>query len=177
MDCNICLTDDISIDKIKFLDCKHYICKSCFDKLVRNTCPYCRAIINDKEDGHYPPVNYDLSSFYQEDIYRTNFLSNYSLNNYDFDYLYNYYITKRNIRLRNRNNRIRKKSIREREIILASNKKKFKDKKKKKKKIKRTIFYDTNNEETITMTYSNYLNWVRKEKKKYKHKKKRRNTC
>ena len=88
MDCNICLTDDISIDKIKFLDCKHYICKSCFDKLVRNTCPYCRAIINDKEDGHYPPVNYDLSSFYQEDIYRTNFLSNYSLNNYDFDTAY-----------------------------------------------------------------------------------------
>jgi hypothetical protein len=175
MNCNICLTDDVSIDKIKFLDCRHYICLSCFDKLVRNTCPYCRAIIHDKEDGHYPPVNYDLSSFYQEDIYGINSVSNYSFNNYDFDYLYNYYITKRSTRLRNRNNRLRKKSRRDKEILLASKKKKRKNKKNK-QKLERTIYYGSDNEEIITMTYSNYLSWVKKDKKKYKHKK-RRNTC
>lgn len=175
MDCNICLTEGISSDKIKFLDCKHYICKSCFEKLVRNMCPYCRAIIPDKEDGHYPTVNYSLDQFYQEDIYNNNFLSSYSLN-YDFDYLYNYYITRRSIRLRNRNNRIRRNAIRDKEIIIESNKKKRK-KKKKNKKIEKTIFYGSDNDEIITMTYSNYLNWMKDYKKKFKHKKnKRRNT-
>ena len=38
-------------------------------------------------------INYSLDQFYQEDIYNNNFLSRYSLN-YDFDYLYNYYITR-----------------------------------------------------------------------------------
>jgi len=35
------------------LECGHLMCSMCFNRLIRNSCPYCRHPIKNKEDGNY----------------------------------------------------------------------------------------------------------------------------
>lgn len=53
MDCTICLESNIKKENMEYLQCGHSICEKCFDKLVRNLCPFCRHTIANKEDKSY----------------------------------------------------------------------------------------------------------------------------
>ena len=44
-ECNICFNEDILEKNIVYLNCLHYTCNSCFDKLKAPSCPFCRAEI------------------------------------------------------------------------------------------------------------------------------------
>ena len=54
------------------LECGHLMCLMCFDRLIRNSCPYCRHPIQNKEDGNYnieyniEDAIYDLDDEYIE---------------------------------------------------------------------------------------------------------------
>jgi len=41
------------------LECDHLMCSMCFDRLIRNSCPYCRHPIKNKEDGNYN-IDYNI---------------------------------------------------------------------------------------------------------------------
>jgi hypothetical protein len=45
MECGICYEEQIQEHNMEFMICLHTICKNCFDKLLTNTCPFCRQII------------------------------------------------------------------------------------------------------------------------------------
>ena len=60
MDCRICMEDKIEQKHILHLKCGHDLCLSCFDKLIKNTCPYCREIIDNKVEGNYDNVDIDM---------------------------------------------------------------------------------------------------------------------
>ncbi len=51
-ECGICM-DNKTLGCINFLPCIHFICTICYDKLIKNECPFCRNIISDekKEDS------------------------------------------------------------------------------------------------------------------------------
>lgn len=52
-ECGICM-DSKTIECINFLPCIHFICTNCYDKLVKNECPFCRNIISEeKEEESY----------------------------------------------------------------------------------------------------------------------------
>ena len=53
MDCRICMEQINSKKDICELECGHLMCSMCFDRLIRNSCPYCRHPIKNKEDGNY----------------------------------------------------------------------------------------------------------------------------
>ena len=48
MDCTICY-EIKKESQFKILDCKHKLCKDCYNKLRENTCPYCRREIKGKK--------------------------------------------------------------------------------------------------------------------------------
>lgn len=97
MECNICMEYIIDDNKIIKLICNHKLCSSCYDKLVRNLCPYCRTILDDKIDGTYN-IEYDINEIeldndielyniipiselvYNENIYNTNHLQKFKKN-------------------------------------------------------------------------------------------------
>ena len=61
MNCSICLENDKT--KFKVLDCCHKLCTDCYDKLVKNTCPFCRTIISGKEEKDYGiKSSYDIEA-------------------------------------------------------------------------------------------------------------------
>lgn len=67
MDCTICLDVNICNQKMEYLSCGHSMCKCCFKKLVRNFCPFCRCVIQNKEDGNYDlDINNTLTNDYLE---------------------------------------------------------------------------------------------------------------
>lgn len=52
-ECGICM-DSKTLECINFLPCIHFICTNCYDKLVKNECPFCRNIISEeKEEDSY----------------------------------------------------------------------------------------------------------------------------
>lgn len=57
------MEENIKHEDIKNLHCGHELCNNCYDRLIRNVCPYCRQIITDKTDG-----NYDLEELDDEII-------------------------------------------------------------------------------------------------------------
>ena len=59
MDCRICMEQITSKKDIIELDCGHLMCSMCFDRLIRNSCPYCRHPIKNKEDGNYN-IDYNI---------------------------------------------------------------------------------------------------------------------
>ena len=59
MDCRICMEQITSKKDIIELECGHLMCSMCFDRLIRNSCPYCRCPIKNKEDGNYN-IEYDI---------------------------------------------------------------------------------------------------------------------
>ena len=60
MDCRICMEDKIEQKNILHLKCGHELCLSCFDKLIKNTCPYCRETIEDKVEGTYGNIDIEI---------------------------------------------------------------------------------------------------------------------
>ena len=71
MDCRICMEKKQSQD-IKALDCGHSLCFICFDRLIKNCCPYCRETIKGKENGDYG-IEYEITVFdITDDITDTN---------------------------------------------------------------------------------------------------------
>ena len=46
MNCSICLDDDILEINIHYMECLHYVCDTCFTKLIHNSCPLCRQEIS-----------------------------------------------------------------------------------------------------------------------------------
>jgi len=70
------------------LNCGHKLCSFCFDKLIRNLCPYCRRIIDNKIDHSYNIVN----EFNYQDHHYNEINNNYNeTDNYlDHEY-YNYH--------------------------------------------------------------------------------------
>ena len=61
MDCRICMEDKIEQKNFLHLNCGHVLCVSCFDKLIKNTCPYCREIIEDKVEGSYGNIDIEIN--------------------------------------------------------------------------------------------------------------------
>lgn len=78
LECSICTTEPIPLDKILFTECEHPFCKECLleyceyqkIKSLELKCPLCRHEISKnklltlekKEDGEYEPVHYNSSS-------------------------------------------------------------------------------------------------------------------
>jgi hypothetical protein len=54
------MEDKIEQKHILHLKCGHDLCLSCFDKLIKNTCPYCREIIDNKVEGNYGNIDIDI---------------------------------------------------------------------------------------------------------------------
>ena len=97
MDCTICLDENIHQENITNLECGHTICINCYNKLVRNLCPFCRNIISCKVDGSYN-INYDnlitddfINNIYESDNQIDNILPQSEINNYDDDMYSTYY--------------------------------------------------------------------------------------
>ena len=66
MDCRICMEQIKLKENICELECGHSMCSNCLNRLVRNQCPYCRHVINDKENKNYD-YDYDLD-YYNENL-------------------------------------------------------------------------------------------------------------
>ena len=89
------MENNLISDDIKVLDCGHLLCCDCYDKLIRNKCPFCRKPILNKVDGYYniddSHLNNDyINNYYNNDIpenqpYETvNVLYNSELDMYDY---------------------------------------------------------------------------------------------
>ena len=51
-ECEICFAENINDDSIVFLECTHSLCKSCYNRLLKDECPFCRCPFNrDKPDN------------------------------------------------------------------------------------------------------------------------------
>ena len=48
-ECEICFVDNIKDESIVFLKCAHSLCKSCYNKLVKDECPFCRCVFKRDE--------------------------------------------------------------------------------------------------------------------------------
>jgi hypothetical protein len=51
-ECGICM-ENKTLECINFLPCIHFLCSNCYDKLIKNECPYCRNKIEDREEDSY----------------------------------------------------------------------------------------------------------------------------
>ena len=45
MDCPVCLEDNVIETNIHYMECMHFVCDYCYDKLLSNSCPLCRQEI------------------------------------------------------------------------------------------------------------------------------------
>jgi len=45
MDCPVCLEDNVIETNIHYMECSHFVCDCCYDKLLSNSCPLCRQEI------------------------------------------------------------------------------------------------------------------------------------
>lgn len=54
-ECGICI-ENKSVEHVTFLPCIHFICVRCYDKLIKNECPFCRNIISDIKEEEYDPA-------------------------------------------------------------------------------------------------------------------------
>ncbi len=51
--CDICFDDNLKEENIHYMECLHYLCDNCFEKLKVNTCPFCRLEIYLKSETLY----------------------------------------------------------------------------------------------------------------------------
>ena len=64
--CDICFEEK---KKKKVLGCSHFLCKMCYDKLIKNTCPFCRQPFKREEKTlktnpeYYRDIDDDWVSF------------------------------------------------------------------------------------------------------------------
>lgn len=56
MECNICFDDNVIEANMVYLGCFHSICKKCFDRLKKDSCPFCRECISS-----YLPFNHETN--------------------------------------------------------------------------------------------------------------------
>lgn len=58
LECLVCF-DNKTIDYITFLPCIHFLCSSCYDKLKKNECPFCRNQMREenREDSYSETEN------------------------------------------------------------------------------------------------------------------------
>ena len=97
MDCTICLDGNIHDKKMINLVCGHKLCINCYNKLIRNLCPFCRNVIPCKEDRNYN-INYDnlitddfINNIYESDNQIDNILPQSELDIYSDDQYSTYY--------------------------------------------------------------------------------------
>jgi hypothetical protein len=45
-ECEICFKENVNDSSIVFLECAHSLCKSCYNRLLKDECPFCRSVIN-----------------------------------------------------------------------------------------------------------------------------------
>ena len=45
MDCPVCLEVNVIETNIHYMECMHFVCDCCYDKLLSNSCPLCRQEI------------------------------------------------------------------------------------------------------------------------------------
>lgn len=65
-ECGICM-ESKNIDCINFLPCIHFICTNCYDRLVKNECPFCRNIISEeKEEDSYDETENEYNDVHFE---------------------------------------------------------------------------------------------------------------
>lgn len=74
MDCRICYEDKIEQTNILHLKCGHTLCFSCFDRLIKSQCPYCRDNIDDKIEKSYEFETENVSYTYDYSIEIDNIL-------------------------------------------------------------------------------------------------------
>ena len=48
--CQICYASELNPKTIKELRCKHTLCRTCFLRLVKKECPFCRAPFGTKKE-------------------------------------------------------------------------------------------------------------------------------
>lgn len=79
MDCGICL-EKVKKENIQHLECSHYLCKDCLDRLRQNKCPYCRTEftfgkknICQEVTNNIQVTDNILPNSYLQDIYTDNF--------------------------------------------------------------------------------------------------------
>lgn len=138
MDCRICMEDNILQKNILHLICGHILCISCYDKLVKNTCPYCRKLIENKVEGSYGNIEVDITEYmydYDTSIEFDNILPMSEL--YYFEDLY--YIEESYDIIHNNKSKKKKNHNKKKKFTANSDRETFQRKKKKWKKKKNKI--------------------------------------
>ena len=49
LECLVCF-DNKTIESITFLPCIHFLCSTCYDKLKKNECPFCRNQLREEQE-------------------------------------------------------------------------------------------------------------------------------
>lgn len=64
MECGICLEDNLHNELLHYMECKHFTCNSCYRKLKKNTCPFCRKVIKlfSKPNTNKNIINFERSA-------------------------------------------------------------------------------------------------------------------
>ena len=78
--CEICYAVDLCEETKKVLDCKHFLCNSCYKRLLKKECPFCRypfGSYNEIKKGEQ-----DISQGYIEAMYSINIGNNINSNYY-----------------------------------------------------------------------------------------------
>jgi len=75
-ECEICFNDNLEDHSIVFLECAHSLCKSCYNRLLKDLCPFCRCKIN-REGQEKKKCKHTISS--EEFILRLDELVNKKL--------------------------------------------------------------------------------------------------
>ena len=76
-ECEICFNDNLQDHSIVFLECTHSLCKSCYNRLLKDVCPFCRCKIN-REEKEEKQCKHTITS--EEFILRLDELVNKKLN-------------------------------------------------------------------------------------------------
>ncbi len=85
MECGICLDDKIKKSDIHSLECKHVLCKTCYHKLLKPTCPFCRKTIRlSTKHTSYDDVNI-LEHISSHNSYYSYSITNSASQYLDFD--------------------------------------------------------------------------------------------
>lgn len=143
MECHICY-EDKKEHQMKKLDCKHSLCKDCFNKLRNNTCPFCRRLIKGKK-------------IYNECINRIQIISHphisieEKINNAISDDISNIFSSK--MKNKNRQSKLNKKQ-KKKKYKLLKNKNKNKNKNKYNKKDNK---FKNNLKEKYSLLYNDYF--------------------
>lgn len=142
MDCRICMDDTIDKNNMMRLDCGHELCITCFDKLIKNLCPYCREIIDNKVEGNYN-IEVDFDIYNDDDIYSISIEIDNIIPLSDLYYIEELYYFENSYDM-NRHNRKKKKKNKKKNFTSNNNREPHERKKKKWKKTSKLNQYILN---------------------------------